>query len=365
MTAKRMYVSGGLGARYEGEAFGRDYELPNERAYTETCAAIGGVMWNHRLLLATGEARFADLLEHTLYNAVLPGVSLDGQSYFYQNPLADDGTHRRQPWFGCACCPPNVARLLAQLPGYFYGTSDDGDVFVHLYAEGAARIPRPDGLAPVMLTQQTNYPWDGDVEIAITGEGAFGVGLRIPAWCDAAANGGSAGGVRLDVNGELHDQAALVPGSYVLIRREWRPGDTVHLHLPMPVRRVRCHPYVAENAGRVAVFRGPLLYCAEAVDHADVADLRDLVLPSSADLSPEPRPDLLNGVVALRGEARVDRPDDAWNGALYRTAATPRPDASPAAAAPLTLVPYYAWANRAPGRLQVWLREVPVADGSR
>ena len=159
MTTRRMYVSGGLGSRYEGEAFGEDFELPNSRAYTETCAAIGSVMWNWRMLMLEGEARYADLIETTLYNAVLPGISRDGQSYFYQNPLADDGQHRRQPWFGCACCPPNVARLLASLPGYLYGISD-GRIWVHLYAEGEADI----GLGEtgvVRVEQRTRYPWDG------------------------------------------------------------------------------------------------------------------------------------------------------------------------------------------------------------
>ena len=163
MTTRRMYVSGGLGSRYEGEAFGKDFELPNERAYTETCAAIGSVMWNWRMLVFEGEARYADLIEHTLYNAVLPGLSLDGQHYFYQNPLADDGTHLRQPWFGCACCPPNVARLLASLPGYFYSTSE-GAVWVHLYAEGAAAVEL-EGNRTINLRQRTRYPWDGRVEI--------------------------------------------------------------------------------------------------------------------------------------------------------------------------------------------------------
>ena len=164
MTTKRMYVSGGLGSRHEGEAFGEDYELPSGRAYAETCAAIASVMWNWRMLMISGDARYADLMEHTLYNAVLPGVSLDGRHYFYQNPLADDGTHRRQPWFGCACCPPNVARLLASLPGYFYGVSDD-TMWVHLYAEGSATLNLGD--RTVRLARRTDYPWDGNVEIEV------------------------------------------------------------------------------------------------------------------------------------------------------------------------------------------------------
>jgi DUF1680 family protein len=286
MTRRRMYVSGGLGSRYEGEAFGRDFELPNERAYTETCAAIASAMWNWRMLMLGGGARYADLIEHTLYNAVLPGLSLNGQHYFYQNPLAADGSHRRQPWFGCACCPPNVARLLASLAGYFYSSSE-GAVWIHLYAEGVATAEL-DGNRTVRLRQRTSYPWDGRVEIQVEGGGEFALMLRIPAWCEESAT--------VEVAGEPVD-LEISPGSYMQIRRAWRPGDTVSLGLPMPVRRVECHPYVTENTGRVALMRGPLLYCAEQVDNHDV-DLRDLVLDGK---EPTVRfePDLLGGVAVL------------------------------------------------------------------
>ena len=343
MTTRRMHVSGGLGARYEGEAFGKDFELPNERAYTETCAAIGSVMWNWRMLQTGGDARYADLMEWTLYNAVLPGLSLDGQAYFYQNPLADDGAHWRQAWFGCACCPPNVARLLASLPGYFYSTSDEG-VWAHLYAQGTAALTLPDGRV-VTVRQETRYPWDGDVALHVAGEGEFGLFVRIPAWCEEGAT--------LEVDGEPY-AATLAPGSYTEVRREWRPGSVVRLHLPMPVRRIECHPYVAENRGRVALARGPILFCLEGIDHPEI-DLRDLVLPAGPELSAAFRPDLLNGVVTLGGNAQVAAPADPWSGRLYRAA---RGQAATQAArpVPLTAVPYYAWANREPGRLQVWLR---------
>jgi len=184
-TERRMYVTGGAGARHEGEAFGKDWELPNDRAYAETCAAIAGAMWSWRMLQHTGDARHADVLELALYNGMLAGLSLDGASYFYVNPLADDGTHRRQPWFGCACCPPNVARTLAALPGYCYGTSAEG-VWVHLYAMGAAQAALPDGRT-VALGQYTNYPWDGAVKIEVEGEGEFSLFLRIPGWAEGMA----------------------------------------------------------------------------------------------------------------------------------------------------------------------------------
>ena len=346
MTTKRMYVSGGLGSRYEDEAFGGDYELPNERAYTETCAAIASVMWNWRMLLISGDARYADLMEHTLYNAVLPGLSLDGQHYFYQNPLADDGTHRRQPWFGVACCPPNVARLLASLPGYFYSTSEDA-VWVHLYAEGTATV-RLDGDREVCLTQRTSYPWDGNIAIEVDGGGDFGLMLRIPSWCEQ--------GAEIEVNGEPFT-APVVPGSYAEIRRTWRPGDVVGLLLPMPVRRIESHPHVSENVGWVALMRGPILYCAEQIDNPGM-DLRDLLLPldeQKADLV-DPQPELLGGINALRLSVQIAHPDEAWDGMLYRTVVAGEPGYSLVSTAEVTTVPYYAWANREGGAMRVWLR---------
>lgn len=342
MTARRMYVGGGLGSRCEGEAFGDDYELPNGRAYAETCAAIGSVMWNWRMLMLRGEARYADLIEHTLYNAVLPGVSLDGGHYFYENPLEDNGTHRRQPWFGCACCPPNVARLLSSLPGYFYSSSDDA-VWVHLYAEGGAEVYL-EGDRTVRLVQRTNYPWGGDVEVLVGGEGEFALMLRIPSWCEGAS---------IEVNGEAFTGPAS-PGSYAEVRRVWQPGDTVRLHLPMPVRRMEAHPYVAEDAGRVALMRGPILYCAEGADNPGV-DLRDLVLPARTPLSEEPRPGLLGGVVVLTGEAEVSSPDRGWDGRLYRRV-SPGLDQKPTNTTELTAIPYHTWANREAGPMRVWLR---------
>ncbi len=351
MTTRQMYVSGSIGSRYEGEAFGEDYELPNERAYAETCAAIGSVMWNWRMLLLSGDAHYTDVLETTLYNGVLPGLSLDGGAYFYQNPLADDGRHRRQPWFGCACCPPNVARLLASLPGYFYSLSDEG-LWVHLYAQGSARISLHDGRA-VSLTQHTRYPWDGEVVIEVEGpvlsevegNGTFSLWLRIPAWCEE--------GAALEINGRPFT-GVLAPGSYAEIRRAWQPGDVVRLNLPLGVRRVECHPYVAENAGRVALMRGPILYCVEQADNPGL-DLRDVVLHAGADFTATFEPDLLGGVVVLRSQTEVAPPDDGWENRLYRTLG-PRLEKPRSQSVELTAIPYYAWANREHGPMQVWLR---------
>ena len=245
-----------------------------------------------------GEARHADLIEHTLYNAVLPGLSLDGQNYFYQNPLADDGTHRRQPWFGCACCPPNVARLLASLPGYFYSTSEDA-VWVHLYAEGVATVELDENRT-ISLRQRTRYPWDGRVEIDVEAEAEFALMLRIPAWCEE--------GAVVEVNGEPVD-AELSSGSYAKIRRmaSWRHN---YFGPPHAGPSGRMSPLCCENAGRVALVRGPLLYCAEQADNPGV-DLRDLVL-GSEEPTVRLEPELLGGVVALQAEARAAAPDDGW-----------------------------------------------------
>lgn len=359
---KQLYISGGIGARYEGEAFGRDYELPNERAYAESCAAIGSVMWNWRMLAWEGDARYADVIETTLYNAVLPGLALDGQNYFYQNPLADNGQHRRQPWFDCACCPPNIARLLASLPGYFYSVSgrkmDDerrrtqaagrttedatDEVWVHLYAEGIARIVLLDGRV-VEIKQKTRYPWEGEITLEVNGEGRFSLMLRVPAWCET--------GAKLEINGQPF-AGAVESGAYVKVERSWQRGDSVHLSLPMPVRQVESHPYAIENRQRVALLRGPLLYCIEQAGNPGL-DPRDIVLPDHAQFLAAFQSDLLGGVVELRGQVDVVPPDEDWTHRLYRTR---RAIKQARRSVEVQAIPYYVWANREPGPMQVWLR---------
>jgi hypothetical protein len=352
MTTRRMYVSGGVGSRYQGEAFGDDYELPNGRAYTETCAAIAVVMWAWRMLALDGDARYADVLERALYNGVLAGLSLDGLGYFYVNPLASDpeatlrdGTRGRQPWFNCACCPPNIARLLASLPGYFYSVSQDA-IWCHLYGAGDARITLGDGRS-VTLKQVTHYPWDGDVTVHVAGAGEFALRMRIPGWCEAQH------GVSLTVNGSSQPHP-LAAGSYAEVRRTWQPGDVVGLRLPMAAQRVESHPHALENAGRAALMRGPMLYCVEGVDHAGL-ELLDLVLPRSVQLDAVEQPELLGGVVTLRARGELRAPDDGWRGRLYRPAG--QAALTPSRGVDLAAIPYYAWANREPGAMQVWLRE--------
>ncbi|GEM46801.1 glycoside hydrolase family 127 protein [Deinococcus cellulosilyticus] len=334
MTEKRMSVNGGIGPRHYTEGFGLDYELPSESAYNETCAAVGSIMWSQRMLSLTGEVKYADLIEHQLYNAALPGVSLDGQSYFYVNPLAAGSEHRRQGWFGCACCPPNAARLLATLPGYFYSTSESA-VHVHLYAQSTSVIELPDG-PTVKIEQQTNYPWDGRVRLVIEGTGTFSLNLRIPAWCEQAT---------VKVMGEAEQQAQQ---GYFQLQRNWQGSTTIDLNLEMPVRYVVSHPHVMDSSGKVSVFRGPLLYCAEGTDHA--TDVRDLVLPEETSLKVQHHEQLNNAVVLVGpGTSQLQQ---GWEHKLYRNA---RDLQASRVAVNITLVPYYAWANREAGRMQVWL----------
>ncbi|HXI17400.1 MAG TPA: beta-L-arabinofuranosidase domain-containing protein [Chloroflexota bacterium] len=344
---RKAYVTGGLGARWLGEAFGPDYELPNQRAYSETCAAIGGFMWNWRMLLVTGEPRYADWMETALYNGILSGLSLNGREYFYQNPLADDGAHRRQPWFGTACCPPNVARLLLSLPGYLYSTSQDA-LWVHHYAAGELRFSS--GNHSGVLSVKTEYPWDGRISLTLVSyQGAAGestLHLRVPGWCSSP---------RVTING-----AALVgsePGTYAAVRREWKAGDVVEIDLPMTVRHVRSHPFVASNYGRIALARGPLVYCLEGVDHPDV-DLRDIRVPATTDFHAEQDPDVLGGVYVVRGRAYTRGPVE-WGGQLYAWGQPSRSSEEVVMERTLSLaaVPYFAWANREPGQMQVWIRD--------
>ncbi|HET7769714.1 MAG TPA: beta-L-arabinofuranosidase domain-containing protein, partial [Chloroflexota bacterium] len=318
---RKAYVTGGLGARRQGEAFGDDYELPNDTAYAETCAAIGGFLWNWRMLHldpdTTSRARYADWMEIALYNGILSGLSLDGTHYFYPNPLANDGSHRRTEWFSTACCPPNVARLLLSLPGYIAGLSDDA-FWLHHFLPGDLRIAR--GEREVHARIETDYPWGERVRLEITRLSRPSVraalNVRIPHWCEGAT---------LHVNGAPAHVAAPA-GRYASLAREWRQGDVFELHLPLTPRRIHSPPQVAANAGRVALARGPLVYCAEGVDNPGV-DLASAPVPATAALSARPQTLLgLGPIVTLQ-------------------------------AGDLTAIPYHLWAHRAPGPMHVWLRE--------
>lgn len=335
LVNRKMYVTGGAGARHEGEAFGEAYELPNEKAYAETCAAIANFMWNYRMLLASGEGRFADVMELALYNGILSGISIDGKEYFYVNPLADRGSHRRQRWFACACCPPNLARTITALPGYLY-TVSPGGVWVNLYASNIAEIEV--GGALVQITERTNYPWEGLVEFTVSGNSPFSLFLRKPAWCERFS---------LKVNGE-EIEAPLKEG-YLVVHREWRNNDTVTLELEMKPEFLESHPYVSENAGRVAIRRGPLVYCVEGEDNPGI-DIWDLEVFRDKPLKEAYR-DILGGVVVIKGKGCIAQPN-AWK-SLYlpvQEATRLRKEVE------FTAIPYYAWANRTPGPMEVWIR---------
>jgi DUF1680 family protein len=334
---RKAYVTGGLGARYEGEAFGLAYELPNLRAYAETCAAIAGFMWNWRMLQVEPDARYADWMEIALYNGILSGVSLDGTRYFYMNPLESRGGYERSPWFGCACCPPNVHRTLASLPGYLYSL-DEQTVYVHFYADSQLDTRLPDG-QPVQIRVQTDYPWSGDILLQPSA-GSYALALRLPGW---------ASDVELRVNGE---RVEAVPGSYAIVQREWRDGDSVQLTLPMPIELLRANPRIEEDRASGMLRRGPVVYCVEQTD-LPAGDLMDLYLPEeTSGLRAEYVPSLLGRVVAIEGNALLDTvPRDSQP--LYVPASRYVPPRH--REVPVRWVPYYAWANRGAGAMKVWL----------
>ncbi len=340
MTGSKLAVTGGPGARHEGEAFGDSYELPNDRCYCETCASIASIMWNWRLLLATGQGRYADLIERTLYNGFLSGFSLDGQRYFYVNPLLSRGGIERPEWYGCACCPPNVMRLLGSL-NHYLATADGAGLQLHLFAPAAIAADLDAG--HVALRVETGYPWQGSVRVSVeeAGRGPWRLSLRVPAWCAQAL---------LRVNGEPVE--VKITEGYATIERRWQAGDTVELELPMAPRLTVAHPRVDATRASVAIERGPIVYCLEECDQEAGADVLDVEIDETAPLSEAWREDLLGGVMAIHafGEAIDTR---AWGGDLYRPFASRRD--LPRRPVHLTAVPYYAWANRGPGAMRVWI----------
>jgi len=350
LTQHQMYISGGVGARSDGESFGDAYELPNARAYGESCAAIGNMMWNWRMLACTGDAKYADVIERALYNGINSGMSLDGTLYCYRNPLAFDpstGDKIRNPWYDVTCCPPNLERTLASLPGYFYSSSSDG-LYVHLFDNSDLDWHLENGTG-LKVTQKTNYPWDGNVQITVTPERAsdFVFHLRVPGWVDRA---------QVAVNGK--PVTGVKSGEYLPLQRRWSAGDVVTLQMEMPVQVVEANYHVIEDNGRVAVERGPLLYCLEEVDQPNVA-LSDVALEleknPSTEFQPEPKPGLLGGVLVLRHDGvAIDRPLGVPLYSRYSGSQAKKRQV------PLTFIPYYAWANRNATTMQVW---TPVARG--
>jgi DUF1680 family protein len=350
-TDRKMYVTGGIGASAVRESFSADFDLPNDTAYAETCAAIGLFLFASRMVRIHHEARYAEVMERCLYNGIISGISLDGESYFYVNPLEvvpavcdHNGTYqsvkyRRQPWYGCACCPPNVARLLAALGEYMYHLQGD-TLYADLYHEGILSAELAG--APVTVTQKTGYPCSDtitfDVEPASPAE--FTLALRVPAWCRKPA---------LSIN-ERPAAASAGADGYARVRRTWRKSDRLQLTLPMTAMRIYADPRVRADYGKAAIQRGPLIYCLEEVDNGPA--LFRVRLPSNAPLSVVERPDLLGGIVAVTATGKSPPPGSSGDG-LY----SERNSDLSLVDRPLLFIPYYAWANRAPGEMLVWVRE--------
>ena len=346
VVGKKLYITGGIGARGAGEAFGSAFELPNMTAYNETCAAIGNDYWNYRLFLLHADAKYIDVMERTLYNGLISGVSLDGKSFFYPNPLESNGQHQRSPWFGVACCPGNITRFIASVPGYVYAQQGD-KLYVNLFVGSSGEIKLDNGRT-IKITQETRYPWDGAVKMTIAPDktGQFTINVRIPGWARNEAAPSDLyhfaetvdDPVTLKINGK--PVSFKLDQGYAGLNRTWKKGDVIELSMPMPVRRIVASQQVEADHGRVALQRGPLVYCAEWPDNPD-GRVRNLMLPAGAKLSAEFKPDLLNGVTVVKTRAFALSFDA--QGKLIRQEQD------------LTAIPYFAWANRGRGEMLVWL----------
>ena len=339
MSSKKLFITGGIGSRAQGEGFGPNYELNNHTAYCETCAAIANVYWNHRMFLATGESKYIDVCERALYNNVLSGVSLSGDLFFYDNPLESDGEHGRQRWFGCACCPGNVTRFVASVPNYIYAAQGK-DIYVNLYAQGKANI------GGVELEQTTDYPWDGKVRIRLNkGGGKFSIKLRIPGWLKKHPFGNNlytyldaAKTADISVNGVKvgHDNP-----DYVSIDRKWKKGDVIEINFPMEVRRVLANDNAEDDRGKVALERGPVVFCLEGKDQPDNTVFDKYILDSTP-IQSHFEKDLLNGVVVLEGNAKELQRTGEVKDVRFRA------------------IPYSTWNNRGGDQMEVWIANTPA-----
>jgi uncharacterized protein len=360
VATRKLHITGGVGARAAGESFGADYELPNMSAYNETCAAVGNDYWNHRLFLLHADAKYIDVMERTLYNGLISGVSLEGTTFFYQNPLeatGNAGKDQRSPWFGVACCPGNITRFMASVPGYVYAQRES-TLWVNLFVGSDATIKMDNGRT-VKIAQQTRYPWDGGVKMTVTPDalnknaaGELTINVRIPGWARNQPvptdlykySSENTAQPSIKVNGKA--VPVRIEKGYAAIWRTWKAGDTIELNLPMPIRRVVANSNVAADRGRVAIQRGPIMYTAEWVDNPD-GKVRNLMLPDSQPLEAEYKGDLLRGVEVVKGKAVALSRDAQGN--LVR-----KPE-------DITLIPYYAWANRGRGQMMVWLPDTEAS----
>ena len=338
MSSKKLFITGGIGSRPQGEGFGPNYELNNHTAYCETCAAIANVYWNYRMFLATGESKYIDVCERALYNNVMSGVSLSGDKFFYDNPLESDGEHERQKWFGCACCPGNITRFVASIPGYIYAQQGK-DIFVNLYAQGKAKIGN------IELEQTTEYPWDGKIRIKVTkGSGKFAIKLRIPSWLKTSPTNNNlytyqdkAKNYSVSVNGQ-----ALYPENhdYITLNRKWKKGDIIELNFPMDIRRIVANDNAEDDRGKVALERGPVVFCLEGNDQADGKVFNKYILNAS-EITAAYDANLLNGVVTLSGDAKEVQPDGTIKDVKFRA------------------IPYSTWNNRGPQQMEIWVANTP------
>ena len=318
VVLKKMYITGGIGVHGHGEGFSGGYNLPNAAAYCETCASIGMALWNHRLNLMHVDAKYADIVERAMYNGILSGIHLNGKLFYYTNPLASGGGHHRASFFPCACCPTNVVRFVPSAPGYVYAAGGGG-IYVNMYVAGTGEVPLGD--RKIKLTQETAYPWDGKVKITVKPDkpGEFAVNLRLPGWRHGAT---------VSVGGKPVGKLDIRKG-YARILRNWKPADAIELNLPMKIVRVEAHPLVKADRGRVAVQRGPIVYCFEAVDNP--GGVGNIVLPRDPKFTAEHRGDLLGGVTVIKGVARDGRK--------------------------ITGIPYCVWDHRKAGEMMVWVRQ--------
>lgn len=329
-TERRVYITGGIGPSNQNEGFTVDYDLPNLTAYQETCASIAMALWGQRMGLLYGDAKYFDAVEKALYNGVVSGVSLDGESFFYVNPLASMGNHARSPWFACACCPPNVLRTIASLGGYAYATSEKS-LYVNLYVGGDVKAKVGD--QSLDLKVDTDFPWDGKAVFTVNAPSKAEIRFRIPDWTVGAS---------AQING-VPVHGAVVKG-YLVLGGPWRGGERITIDLPMPVVQMASNPLVKDNAGLAAIQRGPIVYCAEQVDNGVQVD--EIVVPQGAAFSTKFEPQLLGGVVSVStiGQRQAAT---GWDRGLYQSVGTVE-------TVPVKLVPYGTWANRGRGKMTVW-----------
>ena len=363
-VTKKFYITGGIGALHAGEAFGADYELPNLTAYNETCAAIANVYWNYRMFLLHGDAKYIDVLERSLYNNVISGIGLDGKTFFYPNPLESNAKYAfnygnklsREPWFDCSCCPTNLCRFMASVPGYIYAQKQE-DIYVNLFIGSKTTFKLQK--TSVVLSQQSNYPWEGNVSIQVnpTKKTDFSLCLRIPGW---ARNQPVPGDLYRYVASTPEEIVVKVNGKavayttregYAVISRQWKKGDKVEYTLPMNIHRVEANEKVKDDRGKIAIERGPVVYCLEGIDNNN--NLNTIILPDNAPLSVKFQPAKLNGINEISGEAIVL--EIATDGLSVLTKKQP-----------FTAIPYYAWSNRGINQMKVWLprkvKEITISN---